>query len=307
MNDHTEPHQDDPVQDGLPEVENSVEGDVVVPYARPVVMGSGADIYVTPQLAESCEFYLFSSTRKTALMDAGLLCLLLLGFEFIFQLAIGLYLGFLSSGNSEGVESIPENFARDIMIPFLVVRAATAVFIIWAILRHRKQTFASIGFEKSKSILNTIIGIASTPVVGAIIFVTMSVTMLLLPDLIEQMEENVSRIKGMVPILHPIYMLFFASVIAIYEEFIFRGFLLSRLRRWTNSWVWSVIISTMIFTSLHAMDQVVIAMIPVAILSITFSLLTIWRRSIVPAMVCHMLWDWSQFIFLYYESQDILP
>lgn len=305
MNDHTEPNQDDTLQGDMPADGNW--GDSGVPFARPVAVDPINTLTTPPLLDEPCDFYLLSSTRKTALKDAGLLCLLLLGFEILFQLAIRFYLDFQAGASGEGVDSIPENFERDIMIPFLVVRAATAIFIIWAILRHRNQSFASVGFAKSNGKLNTIIGVAATPIVGAIIFVTMSILILFIPDLIEQMEENVGRIKGMIPILHPVYMLMFAGVIAIYEEFIFRGFLLSRLRRWTNSWVLSVIISAVIFTSLHAMDQVVIAMIPVAILSITFSLLTIWRRSIVPAIISHMLWDWSQFIFLYYESQDALP
>ncbi len=47
-----------------------------------------------------------------------------------------------------------------------------------------------------------------------------------------------------------------------------------------------------------------IALVVVGILSITFSLLTIWRRSIIPAIVTHTLFDFSQFVGLYYLMGD---
>ena len=59
-----------------------------------------------------------------------------------------------------------------------------------------------------------------------------------------------------------------------------------------------------IFTVLHAGDQELAALGPITILALVFSVMTIWRKSIVPAIVAHFLFDWSQFLFLYYSAGD---
>jgi len=94
------------------------------------------------------------------------------------------------------------------------------------------------------------------------------------------------------------------AMIGIYEELVFRGFLMTRLRRGTGSWAVAVALSTVIFTSLHAFDQTHSALVVVAILSLVFSLATIWRRSIIPAIIAHALFDLSQLLLLYVQAGD---
>ena len=181
-----------------------------------------------------------------------------------------------------------------------------AIFFIWVILRYRQQRFSTIGLEKSNIGNHILIGVVFTPVVAGIIICTMEIVIILSPELLKQMEENADRLKDMVPILHPVYAAFFSLIIAGYEELIFRGFLLSRIRRLTQNWTWAVILTTLLFTSLHAFDQTAPALIMVTLLSLSFSLMTIWRRSLWPAIITHALWDWSQFIILYLESGEIV-
>ena len=82
-----------------------------------------------------------------------------------------------------------------------------------------------------------------------------------------------------------------AATVGVYEELLFRGFLMTRLRRGTGSWTVAVLISTSIFTALHAPDQMPVALVPIAILSLVFSMVTVWRRSLIPAVVAHTLFD----------------
>ena len=86
------------------------------------------------------------------------------------------------------------------------------------------------------------------------------------------------------------------------EELLFRGFLMTRLRRATGSWFIAVVVTSAVFTVLHAFEQTRGALITIAVLSVFFSVLTVWRRSIVPAMVAHALFDFSQFLFLQYST-----
>jgi membrane protease YdiL (CAAX protease family) len=118
------------------------------------------------------------------------------------------------------------------------------------------------------------------------------------------MDENVERILELIPNMSLLVFGGVALVIGLYEELLFRGFLMPRLRRWTGSWTIAVLISTALFTALHAFDQTTGALVPIGILSLVFSLVTIWRRSIVPAIIGHFLFDWSQFIGLYVIAGD---
>ena len=112
------------------------------------------------------------------------------------------------------------------------------------------------------------------------------------------------RIIQMVPRLRPLGFAGVALVISIYEELLFRGFLMTRLRRGTGSWTLAVVLSTAVFTALHAFDQTASALVAVTILSLVFSGVTIWRRSIIPAIVAHALFDLSQFLLLNLQAGD---
>jgi membrane protease YdiL (CAAX protease family) len=79
---------------------------------------------------------------------------------------------------------------------------------------------------------------------------------------------------------------------------------MTRLRRLTESWLIAVVLSSIAFTMLHALDQTAAALVPVAILSLIFSVLTIWRRSIVPAIVGHAVFNLTQVVGIYYLAGD---
>ena len=67
--------------------------------------------------------------------------------------------------------------------------------------------------------------------------------------------EKAQAALAMVPRLHPLGYVGVAAMVGIYEEIVFRGFLMTRLRRATGSWFVAVLASTALFTSLHAFDQ----------------------------------------------------
>ena len=295
----------EPNQKAAPTSE-SINVDAVL-FARPVIRDPNTMEPVSPpsQPEQPGDFLLLQSTRKSAIADALLLCFLMFAFEMFIQTIIAIWVGIPPDVPEEWIESYMTQVERSLLMPFLTARAIAAIFFIWAILRHRQQRIITIGLGRSNLRLNVVIGIAATPMVAGVVLLTMIFLSIIIPNLIEQMEENADRIMGMVPVLHPVYAAFFSVMIAVYEELIFRGFLLSRVRRWTQSWVWAVVITTAIFTVLHAFDQTLPALVAVTILSLSFSILTIWRRSIIPAIIAHTLWDWSQFIFLYLDSGEV--
>lgn len=277
-----------------------------IPVARP----ANIDTFTTdptlyaPVSIQPNDMLLQQSTRKSVVVDAILLCALMIAFELLIGAVVSFFVNIPPDIPEELIEAKKIQMERSIIIPVIIARASAAIFFIWAILRYRQQRFSTIGLEKSNIGNHILIGVVATPVVAGIIFFTMGIVMIVSPGLLKQMEENVDRIRDMVPILHPVYAGLFSLIVAVYEELIFRGFLLSRIRRLTQNWTWAVILTTLLFTSLHAFDQTAPALIMVTLLSLSFSLMTIWRRSLWPAIITHALWDWSQFIMLYRESGE---
>jgi membrane protease YdiL (CAAX protease family) len=116
--------------------------------------------------------------------------------------------------------------------------------------------------------------------------------------------KNADMIMKAVPRVSPALFLFVSLVIGYYEELIFRGILMTRLRRVTGSWALAVIGNSAVFIPLHLMDQAAAALLAVASLSLIFSIVTIWRRSLVPAILAHALFDFTMFVQLYYTAGD---
>jgi len=303
MNGHPEPTDHDPAVEpdfnaSEPVADVPVSCPIEVPVARPV-------------LSDRDRFLLLGTRRPLAWADAGILVLCL----FVFELAVGV-VAVIGLALKDGPVDVREAFSesaidasmseltRTMLAPMLLLRAIVAIGIIWVIVSTRRQGSASVGMSRKKWRINVLIGVLATPAVYGLIQVAIVVLLLASPTLAEQWNENADRILDLVPKMPLVAFFGLSLVIGVYEELIFRGFLMTRLRRGTGSWIAAVVISSFMFTALHAIDQTPIALVAVGILSITFSVLTIWRRSIIPAIVTHTLFDFSQFVGLYYLMGD---
>ncbi len=237
-------------------------------------------------------------------MDVAAVILLMLLLELFMGMAMAVIVGIPYAPQDLGTDAAEAALARILLVPTLLVRAAGSILIIAVILRYRRQSVRSVGFRRGKLALNVLIGIGAVAVAFGLSVVTNLLLWLAWPELPDQMEENARRILDMVPKLHPLGFAGVAVMIGIYEELLFRGFLMTRLRRASGSWIVAVLISTAIFTALHALDQMPAALVPITILSVVFSVATIWRRSIVPAIIAHTLWNFCQFLYLYAVPED---
>ncbi|MGD2108144.1 MAG: type II CAAX endopeptidase family protein [Phycisphaerae bacterium] len=194
--------------------------------------------------------------------------------------------------------------ARNMLIPTLALRAAGTFAVIAVVLGIRRQLMGSVGLTSRRLAVDLPLGVAAMVTASGLMFMTLAVLGLIAPELRDQMQENVDRITRAVPNLRPLGFVGLTLVIGFYEELAFRGFLMTRLRRVTGSWTLAVLLSTLVFTALHAVDQTWPALIAVSILSVVFSVVTIWRRSIVPAIVGHALFDLFQFLWLRFQLGD---
>ncbi len=270
-----------------------------IPFARPI-----AHEFIMAPPSPEAEILLLNQTIRSAWADVGWLALFLISFEFLavglLQLAAEYVLGApLSPSDPEALQ-----IRQAVLLPALSLRALGAMLIIVLLARRRGLTARSVGLTWSGAPVNIVIGLAVLAVVYVLIAVTMILIWCLWPDLFGEMQENARRIMELVPNLRPVEFVPVAALIGVYEELVFRGFLMIRLRRATGGWTPAVILSSAVFTALHAFEQTPSALIVVAILSLVFSLVTIWRRSIVPAIVAHALFDLSQLLLLQLQAGD---
>lgn len=276
-----------------------------VPLARP--LGVDPFAFETPP-PDDDPMLCRDLPRRGAWFDAFALLLLL----FTFEIGFGALHAILYGVEAEPVNGFEDGDATaEPKLPFLFLslRAVVSFVVVALFLRSRRQSAASVGLSARQLVINIVLGILATPVAYGLVWLITLTVWLLWPGFMDQMDENIERLGALIPSMHVMSYAGLALVIGVYEELIFRGFLLTRVRRGMGGWFSAVIFTSLLFTALHAFEQTVAALIMVTVLSLVFSVLTIWRRSIVPAIVTHILWNFTQFIYLddYFQQLSAPP
>ena len=246
------------------------------------------------------EILLADSSKTSAWIDIGILAIGLVAAELVIVRIMGLVVG----GEVLAQDPLDRDVERMLNIAGVGMRAAAALAIIWLVLLWRGQTCHSIGLGRRHLGLNVLIGSFTPALIGCVILGINLSLLLVWPEAMRQMTENAARLMELVPRLKPHEFVILMATVGIYEEIVFRGFLMPRLRRALGSWTAAVLISTSIFTALHATEQTPVALFHICLLSLALSLITIWRRSIVPAVIAHALFNLSVVMILYVSAGD---
>lgn len=270
-----------------------------IPVARPIGLHEAA-----AGLAPGGAILLESHSRARAWADVGLLIVCLALCELFLQSTLGVAAALLPEPEQLEPDQLDAYLQRTLFVPLITLRAVGWLIVVASFVYVRRQTPASVGLARRGWGVNVLLGVVSAGVAfGLGMFVNL-LLWLLWSEVRDQMVQNAERIMELVPRLHPLTFAGLSFLVGVYEEVVFRGFMMTRLRRATGSWILAVLISTTVFTALHAVEQTPAALVWVTILSFVFSGVTIWRRSIVPAIVGHMLFDLAQFLFLSVQAGD---
>lgn len=119
------------------------------------------------------------------------------------------------------------------------------------------------------------------------------------PQMVDAVVETGERLQATFPKLSVYQAFAIATLIGVYEETVFRGFILPRMRRIFGSWTIAIIVSSVAFTLLHAY-QGPMGMAMVLMLSLVLSVIFVWRRSLVPCIVAHAVTDFVSLSLLPY-------
>jgi len=97
-----------------------------------------------------------------------------------------------------------------------------------------------------------------------------------------------------------------SSVAGFIEEIIFRGYLQRQLGALTGNIYLGLILSAIVFGLGHGYEGPR-RMVLIAVFGMLFGLLTIWRRSLRPAMIAHAWHDSASGIVLYLVKRGVIP
>ena len=78
-----------------------------------------------------------------------------------------------------------------------------------------------------------------------------------------------------------------AASVGFAEELVYRGYFITQLRVFTGSVVVAVVLQAILFANAHA-NQGAFAMFRFGIYAAVFGAVAVWRRSLVPTILCHV-------------------
>lgn len=285
-------------------VEPSTAQDIgpLIPVARPVTWMDSSGFPPPPPVPP---FHLSGLSRREVMLDLVIfICLfaaIALGGEVIMATYFHNQLDLLHSDE----EKLSSAVSKAALFPAILWRTAVAIVAIVAITHKRGLSMPSIGLSFRQIWLNILLGLGLFVMIFVAVIVFALLINVFFPRLNEEFEENAQLIMNAVPRASTAGFVLISIAIGIYEELIFRGFLMPRLRRATGSWIVAVLITTVVFAILHLQDQAPAALLAITALSLAFSAITILRHSIIPAIIAHALFDLYMFLQLAYAAGDL--
>ncbi len=199
---------------------------------------------------------------------------------------------------AQGADLIDDT--RSVNVGLTFVTAFILLVAVASILRRRRQPIASIGLCGRPWWMIALFGVVALVGTWIVMYLTVLITCTLSSDLCASFTSNPQRIAELLPRIHPAGLCAIAVFVGIYEEIIFRGFLLTRLRKATRSAVAAVLLTSVLFAVPHALSQEPITVVPLCAAGVLWAVLTLWQRSVVPAIIGHALFDLCSLIQLYY-------
>ena len=185
---------------------------------------------------------------------------------------------------------------------FTVAMGLLIMAAVFTLLAVRKHAFETICWTRVEIGANVLVGIGLW--VGIMILSLMFIMMLGLfwPSAFNDFTQARTRIEEVFPRISIPIILLMSLATGVYEEVLFRGYLLTRLGQLFGSPVAAAVVSSLLFGSLHIYEGYA-AVIIITIFGLVLAVCTLWRRSLVAAMVAHFLFNTFQLIMLYLISE----
>ena len=199
---------------------------------------------------------------------------------------------------SSTIESVAEAKIEPVKLIDILAGAFVCSAVVFAIGRWRRLSLASLGLP-TFTWADAALGLAALACAIAAHFLGMGMVLVVWPGALELMAKSSNDILSAMQGPTWKFVLIFVAV-GFYEELLFRGFLLTRLRRLVGPWWLAIVISSLIFAVPHLALQQRTVLPSLFLLACVFSIFTVTRKSLYPAMIGHWLFNSVQVAYMHY-------
>jgi len=145
--------------------------------------------------------------------------------------------------------------------------------------------------------VGTVIGTYSTMIMAAV------VVTLIRPDLLETSTQAQRAIQETIPPSSVPALIAMMAFVSLWEEVVFRGFLLTRLYAMFRRWWMAVIVGSLLFAAGH-IYQGVMATVVIGFIGVVLGALFVWRRSLLAPFVFHLIFNVAALLVLRSQSEN---
>ncbi len=274
-------------------MQNTTEGgDNPIPAARPIAVVS----YTVQPPRPLPEFPLIEMKRSAAAVDLGVITIVLP--------ATSICLTIFALGILDATGIVDPYSPAAMFLPVAPI-GTVSLIAVFAMIRIRRQTPAAIGLKRGPLHIVVLGALAAIPVcflcglIANMVFVALSTTSM--DTFVEERAEFLSEI-GSIPLG---WILPVSVFVGIYEEILFRGFILSRLCALFRSRAAPIVLSSAVFGALH-FDQGLAGMIQTGVVGLVMAIVVTTTKSLWPAIIAHASID-AIGLLLSALLRDIMP
>lgn len=255
-----------------------------VPMARPVSTG---DLPARGPTAEDI-------SSSVVHLSAGRAVL-----QLVFLVAAG-FVGIVLGGTiTESVPLPDERWDNGVITASAGVATILAAFLM---VYSSGQRPSAIGWRTQNALADISIGFVGVFGVYALMIVISTAITLIDPDLLERTTEAQEAIKETFPPSSVPALIGMMVFVALWEEVVFRGFLLTRLYVLFRRWWAAILVSSVLFSWGHVY-QGWVAVGVIGGLGIVLGALFVWRRSLLPPVAFHVVFNTVAVLALRAESE----
>lgn len=220
-------------------------------------------------------------------------------FQIVVMFVVGV-LGVITGGIvSAFVPLSDERWATLITMGVAGLFCVPAAFLL---ARSTGQRAAALGWRLNDIGTDLVLGVGGAIGMYLCLMMLALVLVLLRPDLLNSTPEAQKAIEASFPPASVASMVLIMGLVALWEEVVFRGFLLTRLYVIVRRWWLTVPIGAALFSVGHGY-QGNLATAVIGVVGVLLGMLFIWRRSLLPAVAFHMTFNLISVLLLKSQSQ----
>jgi membrane protease YdiL (CAAX protease family) len=278
-----------PPPDPMIEVSNPEHSLPDVPMARPVSVEN------LPPYATSAGEYDVSGSLSLSVVR-------LTPWRAVLQLVLLLVAGvagaLIGSVLMAGVQLRDERWAHVFITAFAGLACILAAF---AMVLSARQRLSAIGWRVNNILADIGLGLAGAFGIYIVMMIAAMILVLVRPDLMNRTTEAQEAIEKTIPRASVPMMVLFMAFVALWEEIVFRGFLLTRLFAIFRRWWLTVLVGGLLFSLGHGY-QGVVATVVIGCVGIVLGAMFVWRRSLLPVVAFHMTFNLIGLLLLRSQS-----